>query len=67
MLAILFPHMYEDVEYLIPDEAKMNSTNDIVVGPSDHTGNGFNPQVNGVQSTVRPRQENAIAGPSRLR
>ena len=48
MLAILFPHMYEDVEYLVPE------SEDVVMGDSE--------------SAPQPmQQENAVAGPSRLR
>jgi E3 ubiquitin-protein ligase SHPRH len=60
MLAILFPHMYEDVEYLIPDATTTNGTN-VSMGP-DAEG-----QSSETRSSVRPRQENAVAGPSRLR
>ncbi|KAF9447638.1 hypothetical protein P691DRAFT_671107 [Macrolepiota fuliginosa MF-IS2] len=67
MLAILFPHMYEDVEYLLPDEAQVNETNDVVMGSSEHTGSGSGSQINGTQRTGRPKQNNAVAGPSRLR
>lgn len=63
MLAILFPHMYEDIEYLIPgevrgDDASMGSLGGTTTGASMHSS--------GIARGIRPRQENAVAGPSRL-
>jgi E3 ubiquitin-protein ligase SHPRH len=52
MLAILFPHMYEDVEYLLPPE---NSAMD-----NDYSDDNFR------KNTASVSVENAIAGPSRL-
>ncbi|KAJ3552362.1 hypothetical protein NP233_g12900 [Leucocoprinus birnbaumii] len=54
MLAILFPHMYEDVEYLVPNEGVVS-------------GGIGSQSANGSQSIPRPRHVNAVAGPSRLR
>lgn len=61
MLAILFPHMYEDVEYLIPGATTTNGGNDVPLGVS------ADGQASEPRASVRPRQENAVAGPSRLR
>ncbi|KXN90818.1 hypothetical protein AN958_03472 [Leucoagaricus sp. SymC.cos] len=58
MLAILFPHMYEDVEYLIPEPATVNGTVNISIASGSANGNQ--------QPRNRPRHENAVAGPSRL-
>jgi E3 ubiquitin-protein ligase SHPRH len=51
MLAILFPHMFEDLEYLIPEEYGPSSA-DMSYGSRPPTGAAH---TNG----------NAIAGPSR--
>jgi len=51
MLAILFPHMYEDVEYLLPPE-------DTVM--DDEFDDSLRRHV------PRGVVENAVAGPSRL-
>jgi E3 ubiquitin-protein ligase SHPRH len=57
MLAILFPHMYEDVEYLIEDQ-------DVVMGDITNTQHIPHAEVLG----KRPSGHlNAVAGPSRLR
>ncbi|KAI9061801.1 hypothetical protein FKP32DRAFT_1594010 [Trametes sanguinea] len=56
MLAILFPHLYEDIEYLLPPEELGQQANN-----QRDNGSG----MEGQQSS-EPR-ENAIAGPSRLR
>ncbi|KAF9566044.1 hypothetical protein CPC08DRAFT_682833 [Agrocybe pediades] len=61
MLAILFPHMFEDLEYLLPPTAVAYPTMDNDVEMQDATG----PQT----STARTAQSshvNAVAGPSRL-
>ncbi|KAF9064876.1 SNF2 family N-terminal domain-containing protein [Rhodocollybia butyracea] len=62
MLAILFPHMFEDVEYLLPSE-------DLVM--SDVTNVHDDAQQGGSRTTWKGKgraiQENAVAGPSRLR
>jgi E3 ubiquitin-protein ligase SHPRH len=52
MLAILFPHMFEDLEYLLPeDEMQVDGPNlQLLQGSSGGHVNG-----------------NAVAGPSRLR
>ena len=53
MLAILFPHMYEEIEFLIPpDDVAMNGVEN---GGGISTGNKGGSQV-----------VNAVAGPSRL-
>lgn len=51
MLAILFPHMYEDLEYLLPPE------DTAMEGEYDHS-----PQLRVSGGVI----ENAVAGPSRL-
>ncbi|KAF9459395.1 SNF2 family N-terminal domain-containing protein [Collybia nuda] len=51
MLAILFPHMYEDVEYLLPSEDV-----EMVNGEIE----------NSIRSSSRNVEGNAIPGPSRL-
>ena len=58
MLAILFPHMYEDIEYLIPAEE--------LDGQQDGA-NGQSQDGTSQQSTRKVAQVNAVAGPSRLR
>lgn len=57
MLAILFPHLYEDLEYLLPPEES---------DPQDARGTQDASDMSALprQTVV---QENAIAGPSRLR
>ena len=56
MLAIFFPHMFEDLEYLVPQE-------DVAQGVQQASSTG--------QSSAPPTrmaaQKNAVAGPSRLR
>lgn len=59
MLAILFPHMYEDVEYLLPPEDIEMNNGDIQ--GLEIGGNGD------FERTSRGMESNAIAGPSRLR
>ncbi|KAK7046025.1 hypothetical protein VNI00_007020 [Paramarasmius palmivorus] len=56
MLAVLFPHMYEDVEYLIPEE-------DVVM---EDLTNVQNDNLHMRRSNSN-KQVNAVAGPSRLR
>ncbi|KAF5381839.1 hypothetical protein D9757_008356 [Collybiopsis confluens] len=57
LLACLFPHMFEEVEYLIPPE-------DLVMTDVTNTHNAgpFSTRVKGKGRAV---QENAVAGPSR--
>ncbi|KAJ3983056.1 SNF2 family N-terminal domain-containing protein [Lentinula detonsa] len=68
MLAVLFPHMFEDLEYLLPPEdlvmADVTNTRSTALtqsvagdASSKAKGKGTGPAV----------QENAVAGPSRLR
>ncbi|KAJ3979550.1 hypothetical protein F5890DRAFT_1546318, partial [Lentinula detonsa] len=67
MLAVLFPHMFEDLEYLLPHLVMADVTNtrstaliqSVVAGDASGRakGKGTGPAV----------QENAVAGPSRLR
>lgn len=51
MLAILFPHLYEDLEFLIPPEAS-----------GANAGGSDSPQRT---ASMRSLQQNAVAGPSR--
>lgn len=57
MLAVIFPHMFEDVEFLLPQE-------DVIM--SDVT-NTYEQHVPATGRKGRAVQENAVAGPSRLR
>ncbi|KAJ3979483.1 SNF2 family N-terminal domain-containing protein [Lentinula detonsa] len=63
MLAVLFPHMFEDLEYLLPPEdvvmADVTNTRSTQSVAGDASG-----RVRGKGPAV---QENAVAGPSRLR
>jgi len=52
MLAILFPHLFEDLEFLVPPE------DEVTVG---------NTMVEDVAEGVSQMHVNAEAGPSRLR
>jgi len=54
MLAILFPHMYEDIGYLVSDEVSANDNADI------HVGSGIEVRLSG----SHVRHVNAVAGPS---
>ena len=59
MLAILFPHMFEDIKYLLPEETPNGQASaSQEIGGSSQPQPVFrrNPVVNG----------NAVAGPSRL-
>ncbi|KAI0830062.1 SNF2 family N-terminal domain-containing protein [Trametes gibbosa] len=58
MLAILFPHLYEDLEYLIPSE-KIGSQ-----GGQEDGGASVQAPTSRQTALVR---ENAVAGPSRVR
>ena len=69
MLAIFFPHMFEDVEYLLPEDEidPMQGSE----APQASTSQGAGPasasaQSHGSLARWAP-QENAIAGPSRSR
>lgn len=55
MLAILFPHLYEDLEFLVPPEAGGANAG------GSHPGGG-SPQRT---ASMRSHQQNAVAGPSR--
>lgn len=57
MLAILFPHMYEDVEYLLPSEDIEMTNGEVHEQAANDDGIGRAP---------RNLESNAIAGPSRL-
>ncbi|KAI0632763.1 SNF2 family N-terminal domain-containing protein [Trametes polyzona] len=53
MLEILFPHLYEDIEYLLPPE-------ELGIKNANGSGSGVSPRQTG-------SQVNAVAGPSRSR
>lgn len=57
MLAVLFPHMFEDIEYLLPQE-------DVTMSDVTNTHEQHVPVTARKGRAVR---ENAVAGPSRLR
>ncbi|KAF5343905.1 hypothetical protein D9758_012130 [Tetrapyrgos nigripes] len=59
MLAILFPHMYEDVEYLIDDQ-------DVVMGDITNTQNTAHAGDSRQLGKKPSGHVNAVAGPSRL-
>ncbi|KIK58778.1 hypothetical protein GYMLUDRAFT_45086 [Collybiopsis luxurians FD-317 M1] len=59
LLACLFPHMFEDLEYLLPPE-------DVVMSDVTNT-HPLNPSSTPAKGKGRAIQENAVAGPSRLR
>lgn len=61
MLAILFPHMYEELDYLIPPEDMDSEMQDVTISS---TSTSFPAAVG--RSSYNTRQ-NAVAGPSRLR
>ena len=56
MLAILFPHMFEDVEFLLPPDAR---------GEEDPGSSSVKGQPGPVRQAVRRVHVNAEAGPSR--
>jgi E3 ubiquitin-protein ligase SHPRH len=61
MLAILFPHMFEDIEYLLPEGQLEGNAS----APSSQESRF----LNGSQSIIYPNQQvngDAVAGPSRL-
>ncbi|EAU87406.2 hypothetical protein CC1G_02165 [Coprinopsis cinerea okayama7 len=59
MLAVLFPHMYEDIEFLLPPSEGGTPSEDIEMGDvARHEDNPF---------ISRGGRVNAVAGPSRLR
>ena len=55
MLAILFPHMFEDVEFLLPPDAR-----------GEETASSVNGQPGPARLPARRLHVNAEAGPSRL-
>lgn len=58
MLAIFFPHMFEDIEYLLPEELEQGADADDAASSRVTQGTQ--------RRTTRAVQENAVAGPSRL-
>lgn len=56
MLAILFPHMFEDLEYLLPNP-------EVAIDADVSEGDLRTPETHDARSTGR---EQAIPGPSRL-
>jgi len=63
MLAILFPHMYEELDYLLPED--LDSEMQDVTIPS--TNMNFPAAAARSSHNTRQRTQNAVAGPSRLR
>ena len=60
MLAIFFPHMFEDIEYLLsPDELGQ--------GPEESETPAQETTSTAPRRTTRAVRENAVAGPSRVR
>ncbi|KAI0776695.1 SNF2 family N-terminal domain-containing protein [Trametes elegans] len=59
MLAILFPHLYEDIEYLLPPE----ELGEVSVG--DVPSRFMEASSSNAQQRTTRVQENAVAGPSR--
>jgi len=61
MLSILFPHMYEDIEYLLPSEDSDSVIADIssVMNVGESSQGAWTPNGRG-------HNINAVAGPSRL-
>ncbi|KAJ3770452.1 SNF2 family N-terminal domain-containing protein [Lentinula raphanica] len=69
MLAILFPHMFEDLEYLLPpDDIVMTDVTNVdnIARADSVVGDASSRGAKG-KGKARAAQENAIAGPSRLR
>lgn len=62
MLAVLFPHMYEDVEYLIPQE-ELGESEDVEMADGTVSSSSGVPSNSRRPANV---QGNAVAGPSRL-
>lgn len=62
MLAILFPHMYEDVEFLVPNEqeAVFESMDDVIMEEVEPESS------NSVNAHRWAGGDNAVAGSSRL-
>jgi E3 ubiquitin-protein ligase SHPRH len=61
MLAILFPHMFEEVEYLLPTASVAPDTQDVEMRDVFEGANHEAPR------RVAGSEGNAVAGPSRLR
>lgn len=59
MMSILFPHLYEDVEFLLPPEEDMEMRDPAGPGASSYA-------TSPSRSSSRRVHENAVAGPSRL-
>ena len=75
MMSILFPHLCEDVEFLIPPEADVDMDtmegdfSGVPTGGSANAGAGassFATSPSRSTAAGRPVHENAVAGPSRL-
>jgi E3 ubiquitin-protein ligase SHPRH len=61
MMSILFPHLYEDVEFLLPPEdVEMRDRSIVPAAPSASS------YVASPSRSSRRVHENAVAGPSRL-
>jgi hypothetical protein len=65
MMSILFPHLCEDVEFLLPPEedVEMRDLSTVMMVP---TGVGASSYATSPSRSSRRVHENAVAGPSRL-
>ncbi|KAJ3901958.1 SNF2 family N-terminal domain-containing protein [Lentinula edodes] len=68
MLAVLFPHMFEDLEYLLPPEDSDIVMSDVTnTFPDAHSAVSETSGAGKGKGKTRAVRENAVAGPSRLR
>jgi hypothetical protein len=67
MMSILFPHLYEDVEFLLPPE-DVEMSDSLLAGSQDVDAGGASSTfaTSTSRSNRRRVHENAVAGPSRL-
>jgi hypothetical protein len=65
MMSILFPHLCEDVEFLLPPEedVEMGDLSTVMMVPA---GVGASSYATSPSRSSRRVHENAVAGPSRL-
>ena len=68
MMSILFPHLYEDVEFLLPPEedVEMEMRDHSTVMVPAGAGAGASSHATSPSRNSRRVHENAVAGPSRL-
>ena len=65
MMSILFPHLYEDVEFLLPPDKDVEMR-DLSATVIVRTGAGSSSFAATPSRSGRRVHENAVAGPSRL-